>query len=220
MMHRCIAVLAVAALGFAADPLDAVFARMDATANTFKGMTADITNTQHNALVDDNDIKTGTIKILRVKGNEMHMLVSVKGPSGAQVYAVDGHDARAYNPNTNIVDVFDLASRQGLVNQFLLLGFGITSAEMKASYDVAYAGEDKVGGQSVSHLRLVPKSAETRHNLKQADLWFGAAGLVVQQKLFYPDGDFWLITYSNMKPGVIPEKDLELKPKGATITKH
>ncbi len=223
MIHRCIGILSISLLagaGFAADPLDSVFARIDAAAKTFKGMTADITNTQHTALVDDNDVKTGTIKILRGNGGEMRMLVMEKGPSGVQEYAVNGHDARTYNPNTKIVDVYDLTSRQGLVNQFLLLGFGITSTEMKSGYDVSFVGDEKVGTQDASHLKLVPKAAETRHNLKQADLWYGSNGMLVQQKLFYPNGDFWLITYSNPKPGILPVKELELNPSGATITKH
>jgi negative regulator of sigma E activity len=164
-------------------------------------------------------VKTGTIKVL-LKGPEVHMLVNVKGSSGAQIYALDGHDARVYNPVANIVDVYDLASRQTLVNQFLLLGFGTTSAQLKSGYDVTYVGDEKMGDQPTSHVRLVPKSAETRHNLKQAELWYAGNGLVVQQKLLYPDGNFLQMTYSNMKQGLIQEKDLELKQKGATVTKH
>ena len=70
-------------------------------------------------------------------------------------------------------------------------------------------------------MKLVPKSAATLQKLKQADLWFGTNGLVAQQKFLYPSGDYRLVTYSNMKVGAVPEKDLELKtPKGAVIQKH
>jgi hypothetical protein len=210
---------AVALVYAAPDPLDAVFARIDAAAKTFKGMTADVSDTQHTAIVDDDDVKTGTIKML-LKGTEMHMLVDLKGGSGAQMYALDGHDARIYSPNTHIVDVYDLSSRQNLVSQFVMLGFGATSAGMRSTNVVTYVGEEKIGDQQTSHITLVPKPAETRRNLKQADLWFGANGLVVQQKFLQASGDYKLATYSHMRLVAPAEKELELKPSGATIQKH
>jgi outer membrane lipoprotein-sorting protein len=208
-----------AALAFsdATDPLNAVFARIDAAAKSFKGMTADITNTQHTAVVDDNDVRTGTMKLLRVKPGLTRVLVELKG----QTVALNGHDVSAYNPTTKVEDVYNLANKQSLVNQFLLLGFGATSDELKSNYTITYAGDEKIGSQPTAHLKLIPKSTETLKALKQADLWFAENGLVVQQKFLYPSGDYKQVTYSNMKIGSILEKDLELKiPKDAIIQKH
>ncbi len=159
----------------AADPLDAVFARIDAAAKTFKGMTADISNTQHTALVDSDDVQTGTMKLLRTKPGQTRVLIDWKGPKPRQM-ALDGHKGRLYNPKTNMVDEQNLSgsSKQGVINQFLLLGFGASSADLKSAYDVTFVGDEKVDGRQTSHLRLMAKSAETRQKLKQADLWFGA----------------------------------------------
>src|SRR4051794_18966589 len=88
-MSRLIAqpvVSAFVALGFVAgaalaqtpDPLNATFARIDAAAKTFKGMSAQITNTQHTAIVDDNDVQTGSMKVLRVKPGVTRALVEFK----------------------------------------------------------------------------------------------------------------------------------------------
>ena len=99
----------------------------------------------------------------------------------------------------------------------MLLGFGTTSKALKAAYDVTYVGEEKIGAVAASHLKLVPK---TKGSLKQAELWFGENGLVVQQKFLQSSLDYNLLTYSAMKPGAVPEKDLELKvPKGTVIQK-
>jgi outer membrane lipoprotein-sorting protein len=227
MMHRCILILSIsllagAALLHAADPLDAIFARIDATAKTFKGMTADISNTEHHAIVpDDDDVSTGIIRLLRVRPGLTRLYANLSGAAGTQNYAVDGAEVRVYNPKTKILDIYDLSSRQGTINQFLLLGFGASSTDLKSTYNITYVGEEKVGEQVTTHLKLVPKSAETLHTLKQADLWFSPqTGLVARQKLFFGAGDYKLVTYSNMKPGALQEKDLELKPKDATITKH
>jgi len=203
----------------AADPLGAIFEHIDAAARNFKGMTADISNTEHHALApDDDDVSTGTMKVLRVKPGLTRLLIDF---NGARSLSFDGREGKMYNRNTKIVDVKDLGDKQSLIDQFLLLGFGATSAELQSTYDITYVGEETVGGQLVSHLKLVPKSPETKRTLKQAELWFAANGLVAQQKLLWAGGDYRLVAYSRLKLGPMPEKDLELKlPKGVIVQKH
>ena len=226
MLHRLAVTLSVFVLAtiapvtLGADPLDAPFARIDAAAKSFKGMTADISNTQHTSLVDSDDIQNGSIKLLRVKGGT-RLLIEWKGAGGNQKLSFDGREGRIYNPITNIVDVLGLADKENTVNQLLLLGFGATSTELKDTYDVTFVGEEKIGAQQTSHLKLIPKSPDTRRTLKQADMWYAENGLVAQQKFLYPSGDYRLVRYSGMKPGAMPEKELELKiPKNATVQKH
>jgi outer membrane lipoprotein-sorting protein len=219
-MARClkrifILYLCLTATVHAADSLDPVFARMDSAAKTFKGLTADVSDTAYTAIVDDRKVETGTIKLLQGK-NGTRVLLNLKGGS---VISFDGHKVQDYNPTTNVVDEFVVAPNK--VNQYLQLGFGATSAELRANYDVTYAGTEQIGSQQASHIILIPKSPETRRDLKQAELWIGDNGLAVQQKILRPDGDYQLMTYSNMKLGAVPEKDLELKLKpGAKIQKH
>ena len=199
----------------AADSLDAVFARIDQAAKNFKGLTADITNTVYTALVDDKNVQTGTIKLLQTKDGT-HVLMSIKD---GQVLSFDGRKGQAYNPKTNVVDEKDFSP--GVVSQYMQLGFGTTSAQLKANYDVSFAGTEQIGNQQPAHITLVPKSPEIRRDMKQAELWIGENGLAVQQKKVHPDGDYELMTYSHMTPGAIPEKDLELKlGPGAHIQKH
>ena len=225
-MHRCIFILCFSLFSVApvnaADPLDAIFARIDATSKTFKGMTADISNTEHHSIVpDDDDVSTGIIKLLRVKPGLTRLHADLAGAAGTNIYAIDGAEVRTYNPKTKILDIYDLSSKQGTINQFLLLGFGASSAELKSAYNITYVGEEKVGEQPTTHLKLVPKSPEALRTIKQADLWFSTqTGLVARQKLFFGAGDYRLVTYSNMKLGALQEKDLELKPKDATVTRH
>ncbi len=218
-----VSILAGALLCPAADdPLNAVYARLDAAAKNFKGIAADITDIEHHALVpDSDDVANGTIKLLRVNPTTTKALMAVKGDTGDMVLSLDGHKGRSWNRKTNIVDEMDLGDKQATLNQLLLLGFGGTSAELKNAYEISYVGEEKLNGQQTSHIKLVPKSAETRRSYKQADLWFTENGLVAQQKFLFPSGDTRLMKYSNVKPGAIPAKDLELQlPKNATIQKH
>jgi len=194
----------------AADSLDTAFARIDQAAKTFKGLTADITNTAYTAVVDNKDVQTGTLKLLPAKDGT-HVLLNFKG---GQTISFTGHKLRVYNPTTNVVDEKDIDPN--MVDQFRQLGFGATSAQIKANYDVAYAGAEQIGNEQTSHITLVPKSPETRRDMKQAELWIGANGLAVQQKILRPDGDYQLMTYTHMTTGAVAEKDLELKLRSDT----
>ena len=187
----------------------------DAASKTFVGLTADITENDHNAVVNEDDIRTGAIKLARDKAGLIRVLIEYKG-NHTDKLAFDGHEGLVYHPKTNILDVFDMAKYQGAVNQYLALGFGASSAELKSAYDITYLGEEKIGTAGTAHLKLVPKSADTKKNLKQAELWYGSNGLIAQQKLVMPSGDYRMVTFSSVKTGAVAEKDLELKPKGAT----
>lgn len=221
MGQRVAAVLSmfmIAACFAAADPLDPVFASIDTAAKTFKSVSASISDTEHTALVDTDDTQLGTFKLLKSKDG-IHMKVAYEG---AQTMAYDPHAGRIYNPKTKVVDELDLNKQQQQeATQFLTLGFGATSAELKSAYDISYVGEDKIGDQATTHLRLIPKAADLKKSLKQADLWYGQNGIVVQQKFLKPSGDYKLVKYSNVQLGGVTDKDVELQlPKGVTVQKH
>jgi outer membrane lipoprotein-sorting protein len=211
--------LTLAGLMHAADSADAAFARIDAAAKSFKGMTADLTDTEHNALVNEDEVNKGVVKFLRIKANSMRAVITWNNGSGGLEY--NGKEGKLYNAKTKTVDVVNLSGKQSTVNKYLALGVGASSAELKSEFDVSYMGEENVGGQPTSHLKLVPKTHDPASSLKQADLWYGANGLVVQQKISHPSGDYQVMLYSNVKLGSIPEKELELQlPKGVTVQKH
>jgi len=198
----------------AADPLADVFARMDKTAQHFKGMTADIQETAHTELVNDNTISTGTIKLRRTKPTDVRLLIDFTNPDAPKSVSLSGSEARIRNPKTKIDQVYDLANKQGLVEQVFLLGFGATSAEIKATYNVKWIGTENVDGQPASHIELIPKSAEMLERLKRADLWISdSLGMPVQQKLFTTgSGDYTLLKYSNLKLAPsLSDNDLKLK---------
>ena len=215
------ALAALPALACAADPLATVFEHIDAAAKSFKGITANISNTEFHALVDDTDVQTGTFKLLRVNPTLTRVLLDLTGGmNGAQSRALNGDKALVYNPKTKILAEYDIAKYKDTASQFLALGFGATSAALKASYDVTYVAEETIGGKPTAHLKLVPKSKEVLRQLKQAELWFGDDGLSVKQKFLQPSGDYRLAAYSNMKQAAtMQEKDLDLNPKGATRQK-
>jgi outer membrane lipoprotein-sorting protein len=200
------------------DPLADAFARMDKIAQQFKAVTADIKRDVYTAVIDDHEKDMGTIKAKRDKSHDTRMLIEFTSPD-SRLISVDGTSASVYTPKLKTVQKVDI--QKGLVDQFLLLGFGASSAELKEHYDVTLLGTEKPGSETTWHLQLVPKSKDVLKNLKKAELWIGqTSGLPVEEKLVTSaGGDYQLIVYSNVKlnPSV-SDGDLKLNlPKGVTV---
>ena len=204
-----IAGFGMAVLAHGADDLQATFERIDRASNTFKGLSADVSQVSHTAVINEDESLTGTMAVRRPKPHELRALVDVREPDAKQVY-LTGHKVEMYYPKTNTVQIVDL-DRKGsaLVDQFLLLGFGSSSAEIRKSYDVGCGGPETVAGQKSMRLVLIPKSADMRAKLTKVELWISdTLGLAVQQKFWEPGGDYTLATYTNIR---VNPSSLELK---------
>jgi len=217
---RVLLLLASLSLPLMADNLSDVYSRLDKVAATFKGMTANVRQNVHTELVHDDSVENGTVKLRRPKPGDTRVLMDLTSPDQKTV-AVEGDQIKIYLPKAKTVQVYDLRSRHNAVQQGLLLGFGATSAEIKASYDVTWIGSETLGGQPVSRIRLVPKSKEVLANMKQADLWLSnTGGYPLQQRVITSGtGDYLELTYSNIQINPpLGDKDLRLNvPKGVQI---
>jgi outer membrane lipoprotein-sorting protein len=212
--------VALVAAPLAAQSLEDVFARMDKTAQQFRSVAADLRRTVHTAVINDDSIETGTIKVKREKSKGTRMLIDFTEPDPKTV-AFDGEAVSIYLPKSKIVQVYDVGAKRSLIDQFLLLGFGATSAELKNTYDVSWAGNEKIDGQQTGHIRLIPKSKDVLQRLKKAELWMAdASGLPVRQRFVTSDaGDSMLVDYSNVKLNpALSDNSLKLTlPKGVQV---
>jgi outer membrane lipoprotein-sorting protein len=220
IMMRRLALLAALAIPLWADPLSDVFDKLDKAAASFKGMTASVVQTVHTAVVNDDSIENGNVKLKRAKPGDTRILLEFTNPDPKFV-ALEGDQGRYYRPKEKVVQVYDLSSRRNAVQQGLLLGFGSTSADIKKSYDVTWVGAETLNGQPTAHIKLVPKSAEVLQSIKQADLWLSLdTGTPVQQRIFTSGGgDYTQLAYSGVKLNPpLSDKDLRLSlPKGVQI---
>ncbi len=208
-----------------AQSLDAVFARLDKSAVQFRAVSAEIKRNVHTAIVNDDSVETGTIKVKRDKAERdkppmTRMLIEFNGVDPKSV-SFDGDAVSVLYPKIKTVQVYKVGDKRGLIDQFLLLGFGISSTELKASYEVTWVGTETVSGKSTSHIQLIPKSKDVLMRLKKAELWISdATGLPEQQRFVTSaSGDFMLVTYSNAKLNpLIVDGSLKLTlPKGVKV---
>jgi outer membrane lipoprotein-sorting protein len=143
--------------------------------------------------------------MLRNKGAvQLYLEFSKPDP---KIYAFRDRKAEVYFPKIQTVQEYDVGKQRGLVEQFILLGFGTSGKELAKNYDVKYVGEEAVGAQKASRIELTPKSEKTREYFTKVELWINSDGRTVRQKFFQPSGDTTTVTYSNLvwNPSLTPD---------------
>lgn len=182
------------------DSLASVFAKMDAAAASFKGLTADVKKISHTEFLKQDDADSGTMAVKRTRPRELRALINITAPDKKQV-ELNGHNVQIYYPKSNTCQVANLDRKTTtMVDQLLLLGFGSTSADMQSAYNVKLGGPETLDGQKTTRIVLTSKRPETLPDIVQIELWLSdATNIAVQQKFNEHAGDYVLAIYSNMK---------------------
>jgi len=144
------------------------------------------------------------------------MLAEFSSPEERAV-AFDGRKVQIYYPRIQTVQEYDLGKQSSLIDQFLLLGFGSNSSELKKSYDIKWVGEEPVNGIKCDRLELTPKSDEARQHVRRIEIWdLAQDGVTQQQKIHQPSRDYVLITYRDIKlnPPLTDDSTRLKLPKG------
>lgn len=199
----CVTLFAGGTAISAEDLLQSTFKKMDDAASIFKGMTADVTQVSHTAAINDDDTELGTIAIRRSKRQPMEFLIHFLKPDEKTVH-FSGKEAQIYLPKSNSEQIVELGKKNNLVQQFLLIGLGGSSQDVRNGYAVKLGGEETVGGQKTVRLELAPKSPDVAKLFRLIEIWVAesgeGAGVAVQQKLHEREGDDYILaTYSNLK---------------------
>jgi len=193
-----------------ADTLKDVLARMDRSAETFQSMTANLTQLQHNAIINEDERDSAAVRMKKEKGG-LRGFVEFAEPN-RRLIGFQSRQLQVYYPKTNTVNIYDLGKHGAQLDQFLLLGFGTSGKQLEKSYNMRVTGTEALNGKPVTRLELVPKTEEVKEYLKELELWIPtSASYPVQEKIHKNDQDYILIQYSDVKinPG-LTDKDLEL----------
>ncbi|MGO4885693.1 MAG: LolA family protein [Bryobacteraceae bacterium] len=218
MNFPAIAILAIAVSAPAwakpakpASEIDTVLGRLDKAGTAFKSMSAKLRRVSHTAVVNEDNVDSGTVFLKRGHGHEVRMLIVLTDPDPKSV-EFQGHTVEIYYPKIQTVDGYDVSKFRDLLEQFFLLGFGTSRASLLASYNVRLVGPGTVNGQNTECLELIPKSKDVLQHLTKLELWVGDNGYPLQQKFYLPGGDYELATYSDMKINPdLPDSALKLK---------
>ncbi len=174
-----------------------VLARMNDSAKRLKTVSANLDYTTVTVLVNDRSTETGQFFFENPKNPEI--LINFTNPD-AKTFLYRHNQAEIYYPKLKRIEQYDLQRQSGLIQQFLLLGFGTDANALKSNYSVKMLDEEDLQGESTILLELTPKQPDVRSQLTKIQLWVSEdSWLPAQQEFFQPDGDYLIAHYSAVK---------------------
>jgi outer membrane lipoprotein-sorting protein len=173
---------------------ESVLGMMDRSAKGFRSLTADVENTKYTAVVKDTSTETGKIWVR----HDQKMRIEFTKPEPRTILRT-GNSLFLYNPKLNRVEEYDLGKNSAMVDQYIRLGFGTKSEDLKKSYVVAFTGEEELDKRKAVLLELTPKSEQMRSQITRIQMWIDeATWLPIQQKFYETgSGDYILFHYTN-----------------------
>ncbi len=174
---------------------DGVLALMDNSAKDFRSLTADIENVKYTAVVDDKSTETGQIWVR----HDQKMRIEFTKPEARTILRT-GDSLFLYNPKLNRVEEYDLGKNRAMVDQYIRLGFGTKSEDLKKSYLVTVTGEEQLDNRRTILVELTPKADQIRSQITRIQMWIDEASwLPMQQKIYESgSGDYILFHYTGM----------------------
>ena len=178
-------------------------------------MRATVQYTEHSKVFGDDEPQTGTLTIRRYAPGKLQFMIEFTGRD-AYTVALRDRTAEVYHPKIDEIQVYDIGKYRDLAQRLMLLGFGMVGRELSANYEVRDFRRETVGAEPATHLELIPKSAEVLAQVRRVELWIAdKTDCPVQQKLYFPDGDYKLAQFSSLKVNpVLPASAFDL-PKHA-----
>jgi outer membrane lipoprotein-sorting protein len=198
--------------------LESTLRQLDNEARSFHSLTADMERTKVTVVVNDKSTESGKIFVRR----DDKMRIEITAPDPKTILR-SGNELFLYNPKIKQVEEYDLGKHRALVDQFLLLGFGTSGADLQNGYVVTMLGEEALDKHQVVKLELMPKSDEAKKQVSKIHIWLDeTTWLPDQQQVFETgSGDYFLIRFTNVvrNPKLSDNEFKQHWPKGATRIK-
>lgn len=180
-----------------APPLGEILARMNDSAKHLKTVSANIEYTKVTVVVDDKSTEYGQLFFRKDKSPEI--LLNFQKPD-SKVILFKKNKAEIYLPKSNQVQEYNMEKQSGLVEQFLLLGFGTETGDLQKMYEIKLNGEEVLDGDTTAILELTPRKKSVSTQLIKVQLWISEESWIpVQQKFFEPGGDYLVTRYTAVK---------------------
>jgi outer membrane lipoprotein-sorting protein len=199
--------------------LSEILSRMNDAAKRLKTLTANLESTKVTVLVNDKSTEEGRIFYRKSKSPEIR--IDFQQPE-SKVILFKKNKAEIYLPKINQIQEFNLEQKSGMVEEFLLLGFGSETGELTKSYKLKYLKEEDIEGDTTAVLELTPRKASLASQLTKIQMWVSEESwLPAQEEFFEPGGDYLIARYKAVKVNLpISATTFELHPaKGAKRVK-
>jgi outer membrane lipoprotein-sorting protein len=191
--------------------LSEILSRMNDAAKRLKSLSANLTYTKVTVLVNDKSTEEG--RLFFRKGKPPEIRIEMQRPE-SKVILLKKNKAEIYLPKINQLQEYSLEQKSGLVEEFLLLGFGSETADLKKSYRLKYMKEEELDGDTTAVLELAPRKESLASQLTKIQIWVSEESwLPTQQQFFEPGGDYIIATYRAVKVNLrISSSTFEIHP--------
>jgi outer membrane lipoprotein-sorting protein len=202
--------------------LSEILSRMNDAAKRLRSLSANLEYTKVTVVVNDKSTSEGRIFFRKgAKGKGTEIRIEMQQPE-SKVVLFKKNKAEVYMPNINQVQEYNLEQKSGLVEEFLLLGFGAETGDLTKSYNVKYLKEEELGGETTVVLELAPRKSNIAGQLTKIQMWVSEdSWLPAQQQFFEPSGDYLIAHYTGVKVNLkLPGSTFEIQPAaGAKVVK-
>jgi outer membrane lipoprotein-sorting protein len=198
--------------------LNAVLAKMNQSAKTFKAAQGDFEFQSYQKLVNETDTQHGQI-YFRHRNKGVDAAFKIEGAAPKQVVYKDG-ELLVYEEKIKQITKRNVGNNKTDVEAFLSLGFGASGDDLVRLYDVKMDGWETVDGVKTAKLDLIPKNEKMRQTYNKIVLWIDPErDVLLQQKFFESSGDYRLAHYTHMKlVDKISDDKFQLKTSGKVTT--
>jgi outer membrane lipoprotein-sorting protein len=198
--------------------VDSVLGMMDKSAQDFHTLTADIEHIKYTDVVKDTSSETGRLFVRR----DQKMRIEFTQPDRRTILR-NGDSLYVFTPKINRVEEYDLGKNREMVDQYVLLGFGTKSENVRKSYLVNLLEDTEFDHKKTVLLELTPKSEQVRKQIAKIQMWIDESSWLPIQQKFFESGsnDYLIFHYTNvMKNLKIGDSQFKQDwPKGVSRTK-
>jgi outer membrane lipoprotein-sorting protein len=196
-----------------------IFSRMNDSAKRLKTVSANLEYTKVTVLVNDKSTEHGQLFFHKSKNSEIRIDIQEPDP---KIILFKKNKAEIYLPKINQIQEYDVEQRSGLIQQFLLLGFGTETGDLRKLYDLKFVNEEDLDGDTTALLELIPRKENIATLLTKVQIWVSEESwLPMQQQFFEPGGDYLIARYTAVKVNrQLPPSTFEIRAaKGAKRVK-
>jgi outer membrane lipoprotein-sorting protein len=207
----CLSML-VALPGHAQNPdVQRVITQLNTAATKFVSAKADFSWDQFTAVVQEDEVQTGTIYFERKKTatRMAAYLKQLNGKDAPKTITYDGGEVQYYEPTIKQLTIMKAGANQGQWESFLTLGFGGSGDALEKNWKVTVLGTENMSGVSVVKLDLVPVDPKVLDLFTHVTIWVDPTRGVSYKQVFYqPSGDTRTALYKDIQYNALIASDI------------
>ncbi len=207
VLQFALMIFAVAMFAFVSEAnaqVSEILKRMDTFNKNLQSLEASVTMKKHNSQINVTDTLIGqTILLQNCKSKKQCVRLDWKTENGRpknESLSIIADEYELYSGGSrNQVIEGKVSKAKGSTQAGNALAFmSMTREQLKANYDIAYLGTEKLtNGRDAWHLELTPK---TSTSYKAAEIWVDSDGMPRQAKVIEKNGDTTEVLLTNDVP--------------------